>query len=109
MRVLHLVKSTLQSFRQPQEAAASDLRPLPPHSNKTTSNTSSVHATPPGEFPDTGPKPSTCPVITFHLSKILTLIGVILVLRALFVDKVRPFYSREHYILHVLRLKVAAE
>ncbi len=80
MRVLSLVKSSLNSLRKPSSSsevpeASADLK------------RGSVHETPPGEFPK-GPKPSACLIVTFHLSKILTLVGIILVVRALLVDKV---------------------
>jgi hypothetical protein len=48
----------------------------------------SIHATPPGECPKNGPKPSIIAVILFYVSKIMTMIGFILVFKAVFIETV---------------------
>merc|ERR1711863_191716 len=45
------------------------------------------HQTPPGEFPKNGPKSSIVALVMFYLSKIVTLVGFIMVGRAVFFEE----------------------
>lgn len=78
MKLLPMVKGTLQKFKR---------------GNKEDSNDSECdndfHQTPPGEFPRNGPKSSIVAILMFYISKIITIIGLVLVARAVWFEEVR--------------------
>merc|ERR1711981_76135 len=73
MRLLSVVKGALQKFKRTEEP--SDEIP------------EDFHQTPPGEFPKNGPKSSIVALVMFYLSKIVTLVGFIMVGRAVFFEE----------------------
>ena len=75
MRLLSVVKGALQKFKKTEEP--SDEIP------------EDFHQTPPGEFPKNGPKSSIVALVMFYLSKIVTLVGFIMVGRAVFFEEVK--------------------
>ena len=72
-----MVKGALQKFKRTEEP--SDEIP------------EDFHQTPPGEFPKNGPKSSIVALVMFYLSKIVTLVGFIMVGRAVFFEEVKMF------------------
>ena len=78
MRLLPIVKGTLQKFK-------SRISEEPSTPNEQADG---FHTTPAGEFPRNGPKSSIVACIMFYLSKIITIIGLILVARAVWFEEV---------------------
>ena len=78
MRLLPIVKGTLQKFKSRKSE------------DPTTPNEQAdgFHTTPAGEFPRNGPKSSIVAIVMFYLSKIITIIGLILVARAVWFEEV---------------------
>ena len=79
MRLLPIVKGTLQKFKSRKTE-----EPTTPNEQAD-----GFHTTPAGEFPRNGPKSSIVACIMFYLSKIITIIGFILVARAVWFEDVR--------------------
>lgn len=77
MRLLPIVKGTLQKFKSRKSE------------DPTTPNEQAdgFHTTPAGEFPRNGPKSSIVAIVMFYLSKIITIIGLILVARAVWFEE----------------------
>ena len=46
------------------------------------SPSSDLHTVPPGQWPKEGPKPSKCAILCYYMSVALTVIGMIMVIRA---------------------------
>lgn len=78
MRLLPIVKGTLQKFKSRKSE-----EPTTPNEQAD-----GFHTTPAGEFPRNGPKSSIVACIMFYLSKIITIIGLILVARAVWFEEV---------------------
>ena len=75
MRLLPLVKGTLQKFKGGKK-------------NEDNEEESDFHQTPPGEFPRNGPRSSIVAIVMFYVSKIVTIIGLIMVARAVWFEEV---------------------
>ena len=78
MRLLPIVKGTLQKFKSRKSE-----EPTTPNEQAD-----GFHTTPAGEFPRNGPKSSIVAIVMFYLSKIITIIGLILVARAVWFEEV---------------------
>ena len=83
MRLLPIVKGTLQKFKSRKSE-----EPTTPNEQAD-----GFHTTPAGEFPRNGPKSSIVACIMFYLSKIITIIGLILVARAVWFEEVIILHS----------------
>jgi len=79
MRLLPIVKGTLQKFKP--KGKSEDPATTPAEENN------GFHQTPAGEFPRNGPKSSIVAIVMFYLSKIITIIGLILVARAVWFEE----------------------
>ena len=51
------------------------------------------HKTPAGEFPRNGPRSSIVAIVMFYVSKIVTIIGLIMVARAVWFEEVGLFWG----------------
>ena len=51
------------------------------------------HKTPAGEFPRNGPRSSIVAIVMFYVSKIVTIIGLIMVARAVWFEEVGFFWG----------------
>ena len=82
MRLLPVVKGTLQKFKSRSK-------------NEDTPNeeNNGFHQTPAGEFPRNGPRSSIVALIMFYLSKIITIVGLILVARAVWFEEVSLIFT----------------
>ena len=80
MRLLPLVKGTLQKFKGGKK-----------NENENGEEENDFHQTPPGEFPRNGPRSSIVAIVMFYVSKIVTIIGLIMVARAVWFEEVRFF------------------
>ena len=80
MRLLPIVKGTLQKFKSRKNEDTS-----------TEEDNNGFHQTPAGEFPRNGPRSSIVALIMFYLSKIITIIGLILVARAVWFEEVSTY------------------
>ena len=81
MRLLPIVKGTLQKFKSRKE------------SENAKDEDSDFHQTPAGEFPRNGPRSSIIAIVMFYLSKIVTIVGFILVARAVWFEEVTEFFE----------------
>ena len=77
MRLLPLVKGTLQKFKGGKK------------NENDNEEESDFHQTPPGEFPRNGPRSSIVAIVMFYVSKIITIIGLIMVARAVWFEEVK--------------------
>ena len=91
MRLLPIVKGTLQKFKSRKSE-----EPTTPNEQAD-----GFHTTPAGEFPRNGPKSSIVACIMFYLSKIITIIGLILVARAVWFEEVINLFAYLILISHV--------
>ena len=91
MRLLPIVKGTLQKFKSRKSE-----EPTTPNEQAD-----GFHTTPAGEFPRNGPKSSIVACIMFYLSKIITIIGLILVARAVWFEEVINLLAYLILISHV--------
>ena len=84
MRLLPVVKGTLQKFKSRSK-------------NEDTPNeeNNGFHQTPAGEFPRNGPRSSIVALIMFYLSKIITIVGLILVAREVWFEEVSLIFYHE--------------
>ena len=89
MRLLPIVKGTLQKFKSRKSE-----EPTTPNEQAD-----GFHTTPAGEFPRNGPKSSIVACIMFYLSKIITIIGLILVARAVWFEEVINLLKSTYLIL----------
>ena len=76
MRLLPIVKGTLQKLK------------LRKNDDEGTEEGTDFHRTPAGEFPRNGPRSSIVAIVMFYLSKIITIVGFILVARAVWFEEV---------------------
>ena len=77
MRLLPIVKGTLQKFK----GGAGKDDPQQEEDN-------GFHQTPAGEYPRNGPRSSIGAIVMYYLSKIVTIIGLCLVVRAVWFEEV---------------------
>ena len=77
MRLLPIVKGTLQKLKLRKNDDAG-----------TEEEGTDFHRTPAGEFPRNGPRSSIVAIVMFYLSKIITIVGFILVARAVWFEEV---------------------
>ena len=109
MRLLPIVKGTLQKFKSRKTE-----EPTTPNEQAD-----GFHTTPAGEFPRNGPKSSIVACIMFYLSKIITIIGLILVARAVWFEevsgqdeggsKVSVFVNAQYTILQLAGLEIVSQ
>ena len=78
MKLLSVVKGTLSKFKKSEDSSA-DNDEVP----------EDFHRTPAGEYPRNGPKSGIVAIVMFYLSKIITLVGFIMVARAVWFEEVR--------------------
>eukprot|EP00093_Oithona_nana_P015086 15086.XXX_851398_852055_1 [CDS] Oithona nana genome sequencing. len=76
MRLLPLVKGTLQKFKGGKK-----------NEENEEEIADGFHKTPPGEFPRNGPRSSIVAIVMFYVSKIVTIIGLIMVARAVWFEE----------------------
>ena len=92
MRLLPLVKGTLQKFKGGKK-----------NEENEEEIADGFHKTPPGEFPRNGPRSSIVAIVMFYVSKIVTIIGLIMVARAVWFEEVGYLHF---YWFWVLRCSV---
>ena len=80
MRLLPLVKGTLQKFKGGKK-----------NEENEEEIADGFHKTPAGEFPRNGPRSSIVAIVMFYVSKIVTIIGLIMVARAVWFEEVGLF------------------
>ena len=88
MRLLPLVKGTLQKFKGGKK-----------NEENEEEIADGFHKTPAGEFPRNGPRSSIVAIVMFYVSKIVTIIGLIMVARAVWFEEV-GFFGVIKYLLH---------
>merc|ERR1711976_297817 len=76
MKLLSVVKGTLSKFKKSEDSSA-DNDEVP----------EDFHRTPAGEYPRNGPKSGIVAIVMFYLSKIITLVGFIMVARAVWFEE----------------------
>merc|ERR1711894_306086 len=76
MRLLPLVKGTLQKFKGGKK-----------NEENEEEIADGFHKTPSGEFPRNGPRSSIVAIVMFYVSKIVTIIGLIMVARAVWFEE----------------------
>ena len=90
MKLLSVVKGTLSKFKKSEDSSA-DNDEVP----------EDFHRTPAGEYPRNGPKSGIVAIVMFYLSKIITLVGFIMVARAVWFEEVRniSYFEEENYLI----------
>ena len=94
MRLLPLVKGTLQKFKGGKK-----------NEENEEEIADGFHKTPPGEFPRNGPRSSIVAIVMFYVSKIVTIIGLIMVARAVWFEEVGYLHFYWLHCQHTERLK----
>jgi len=95
MRIIYKVKDVLGMSRAmggvgapaPHEGVGGPRLGVPPAPNGPMSRSSSttadgLHTVPPGQWPQEGPKPSKCAILSYYVSVAFTIIGMIMIIRA---------------------------
>ena len=73
-----MVKGTLQKFKRGKK-----------DEDENAGDDGDFHTTPPGEYPRNGPRSSIIAIVMFYVAKIITIVGLILVARAVWFEEVR--------------------